>query len=73
MPLIPDISISEYLDIVNSKKFRIVLTKLRVSSHRLEIEIGRWPRSEKNEFDNRKCKLCNNLENEFHFVFKYPL
>ena len=32
---------SEYLEIVNIKKFRIALTKLRVSSQRLEIEMGR--------------------------------
>ena len=32
---------SDYLEIVNIKKFRIASTKLRVSSHRLEIEMGR--------------------------------
>ena len=64
---------SEYLEIVNIKKFRIALTKLRVSSHRLEIEMGRWARPERIEFDDRKCKLCNKLEDEFHFVLECPL
>ena len=71
--MLADIEESECLDIVNSKKFRKVLTKLRVSLHRLEIEMGRWPRPERIEFDDRTSKLCNNLEDEFHFVFQYPL
>ena len=31
------------------KKFRIALTKLRVSSQRLEIEMDRWERPERIE------------------------
>ena len=31
-----------YLEVVNVKKFRVVMSRLRVSSHRLEIETGRW-------------------------------
>ena len=50
--MLADIEESEYLDIVNSKKFRIVLTKLRVSLHRLEIEMDRWSRPERIEFDD---------------------
>ena len=64
---------SEYLEIVNIKKFRIALTKIRVSSHRLEIEMGRWARPERIEFYDRRCKLCNKLEDEFHFVLECPL
>ena len=52
---------------------RIALTKLGVSSHRLEIEMGRWARPERIEFDDRKCKLCNKLEDEFHFALECPL
>ena len=32
-----------------------------MSSHRLEVETGRWTRPEKTSFENRKCKFCNNL------------
>ena len=64
---------SEYLEIVNIKKFKIALAKLRVSSHRLEIEMGRLARPERIEFDDPKCKLCNKLEDEFHFVLECPL
>ena len=30
-----------YLEAVSVKKFRVAMTKLRVSSHRLETEVGR--------------------------------
>ena len=36
-----------YLDILNIKKFRTALTRLRTSSHRLEIEMGRWKKPTK--------------------------
>lgn len=63
----------QYLDIVSIKKFRIALTKLRSSSHRLEIETGRWARP-KIERQNRKCKICSLdvIEDEFHFVLECP-
>ena len=59
-----------YLDL-NKVKFRVALTKLRVSSHRLEIETGRWSRP-KVDRQNRKCKVCNAgpVEDEFHFIFE---
>ena len=56
--------------IVNIKKFRIALSKLRVSSHRLEIEAGRWNKPNKTPRENRKCKNCNILEDEYHFLFE---
>jgi hypothetical protein len=56
-----------YLNVVNVSKFRIALTRLRVSAHRLEVEAGRWHKPEKIPFENRKCKHCNVLEDEFHF------
>ena len=33
-----------YLEHVKVKKIRVALSKLRVSSHRLQIEVGRWSR-----------------------------
>ena len=47
--------------------------KLRVSSHRLEVEIGRWSRPVSTPFDERKCKICDKLEEEFHFLFECSL
>ena len=56
-----------YLDFVKVKKFRVAMTKLRTSSHRLEIEVGRWARPNRIPIDERKCITCNKLEDEFHF------
>ena len=62
-----------YLDNLTVKKFQQNLTRFRVSSHRLEIECGRWTRPEKTPLDNRKCRICNALEDEFHFILECPL
>ena len=70
---ISDFKLQPYLNIVNVKQFRIALAKLRVSSHRLEIEAGRWIKPNKTPRENRKCKHCNCLEDEFHFLFECTL
>ena len=62
-----------YLDCVKVKKFRISMTKLRVASHRLEIEVGRWARPNRVPVDERKCRHCNTLEDEFHFFLECSL
>ena len=49
------------------KKFRNALSRLRISSHRLEVETGRWNKPQRIEYVERKCRLCNKLEDEFHF------
>ena len=51
----------------NYDKFRIALSKFRLSSHHLAIELGRHlniPR------ENRLCPHCNQnmAENEYHFL-----
>jgi hypothetical protein len=61
----------KYLDCIKENKYRLALTKFRLSAHDLEIEKGRHnniPRSE------RKCKNCNmkQIENEFHFILVCP-
>ena len=59
----------QYLDVITIRKFRTAMTKLRVSSHRLEVETGRLSRPVSKPFDERKCHICNKLEDEFHFFF----
>ena len=60
-----------YLDIVKAYKDRVSLTRLRISAHNLEIEIGRRKSIPR---DGRICKWCNIslgadiIENEFHFL-----
>ena len=62
-----------YLNFVRAKKYRQAIARLRCSSHRLEIEAGRWHKPIKTTVENRKCKRCDVVENEFHFLFECPL
>lgn len=61
-----------YLDSVKVIKFRTAISRLRVSSHRLEIEAGRWARPYK-PVNERLCNVCNRIEDEFHFVLECRL
>ena len=70
---IADFKFQTYLDNLTIMKFQQNLTRLRVSSHRLEVECGRWARPERTPLDDRKCKLCHKLEDEYHFILECPL
>lgn len=61
---------SEYLNLVNITKYRNALSRLRLSSHRLAVETGRWHRPESIPYYERKCIKCGVLEDEFHFVLE---
>ena len=63
----------QYLNCVTIEKYRIALSRFRVSAHRLEVESGRWHKPNKIPYNERKCQLCNALEDEFHFLFECPL
>lgn len=61
-----------YLNSIIENKYRIALTKFRISAHNLAIERGRFeniPRAE------RKCIFCNLnvVESEFHFLLVCPM
>ena len=43
---------------------------MRVSSHRLQIEAGRWAKPTRIPVNERKCLICNSLEDEYHFVLE---
>ena len=62
-----------YLETINVTKLRITLSKLRLSSHRLEIEVGRWARPNRTPLDQRKCRVCDKVEDEFHFLLECGL
>ena len=53
------------------RKFRIALTRLRVSSHRLQIEARRW--SKPHSTPRNEGIFCNKLEDEFHLLFECTL
>ena len=63
---------SSYLRSMENTKYRNTLAKFRLSSHKLNIEVGRHNNIPRNE---RKCTLCNlnDIEDEFHFLLKCPL
>ena len=63
---------SDYIDVLENTKYRNSLAKLRLASHKLNIEIGRHNNVPRHE---RKCLLCNlnDIEDEFHFVLKCPV
>ena len=63
----------QYLNTVVNTKYRVALTRLRVSSHRLEIEIGRWHEPNRIIRSERKCQHGNVLEDEFHFILECPV
>ena len=60
--------IEPYLKIHNFQHRRAI-TKLRTSSHKLAIEVGRW---EKVDRENRICENCllEKIEDEHHFLFE---
>ena len=63
------ITFSPYLDGVSSKLYRISLSRLRTSSHRLGIETGRWRRPVLPR-EQRKCPRCDKIDDEYHFLLE---
>ena len=65
------IDICSYLNKLTNIKYRKAISKIRLSSHNLNIEIGRHRQIERN---NRKCPFCdlNELEDEYHFILICP-
>ena len=72
-PGISSFHYQHYLNFVRVKKYRQAIARLPCSSHRLEIEAGRWHKPIRTPVENRKCKRCDVVENEFHFLFECPL
>ena len=65
------LKIAPHLMALDTRKKRSLFTKLRLGTLKLEIETGRWDKTNKNE---RFCKLCttNKVETETHFLFDCP-
>ena len=59
-----EFKIENYLTDMPNFKTRQLLTKFRVSDHNLEIEVGRYKNTPRNE---RHCLICKQLEDEYHF------
>ena len=56
---------------IGNDNHRKAITKLRLSSQRLEIEVGRWKKLTREERICRSCEL-GKVENETHFLFECP-
>ena len=64
---------SEYLEMVHVTEHRKALCRSIVSSHRLRIETDRRERPSVSR-EVRNSELCNtDVEDEFHFMLKYPV
>jgi hypothetical protein len=61
-----------YLDNVKVETHRTALATLRVSSHILHIETGRWHKPNAIPVGEIKCNMCDNdtIEDEFHVVLE---
>ena len=60
-----EIKIENYLLKESNFKTRQLISKLRVSDHNLEVEMGRYKNVPR---DQRLCKLCNKIDDEYHFL-----
>ena len=60
-----------YLEMFDNKYQRQLVTKMRISAHRLRIETGRHGRN-RMERHERVCEMCdtNQPEDEFHFILQ---
>ena len=60
-----------YLTHIRDTRYRVALSRFRLSSHNLEIELGRHT-NPKTPVERRICKNChsNETEDEIHFLLK---
>ena len=67
----PTICTATYLHKIVNIRYRRALSKIRLSSYDLQIELGRHRGVERSE---RKCTVCdhNEIEDVFHFVLICP-
>ena len=60
-----------FLTAVPTVRYRIALTRIRVSCHRLAIETGRYQKATSLPINQRLCTLCNQVEDEIHLICVY--
>lgn len=63
-----DLSLSKYLDVIDIRKYRIALSRLRMSSPRLAVETGRWRKPASVTIGEKVSLACNPLEEEYSFI-----
>jgi hypothetical protein len=65
-----EFKIENYLLHITDKKYRTATTNLRISTHKLRIETGRYNKPSKLPIEQRVCLKCNSgsIEDEKHFL-----
>ena len=66
------LNLEPYLNSISDSPYRTALTRLRTSSHVLEIERGRYT-VPKTAVGDRLCKICQQMEDEAHFLIDCKL
>ena len=61
-----------HLVLISNPKHRIALSRLRASSHNLEIERGRYTRPITKPGE-RLCPVCHVVDNEIHFISRFRI
>ena len=56
-----------YLSNVRTTALPVALTRLRIGSHSLAIEVGRYHRPSPLPVEERLCSCCQTIEDELHF------
>ena len=67
-----NLELEAYLCNIQNTAHRTALTRLRVGSHRLAIELGRYHKPKPLPIKERLCDLCNVVEDEYHFLCICP-
>ena len=67
-----DFGLEKYLEAISDSRYRIATSKLRASSHTLEIERGRYTKP-KTDVSKRLCPVCYTIEDEVHFLINCKL
>ena len=48
----------------------MAMSRIRLSSHRLMIATSRWHRPHSILYEERKCIVCDTIEDAFHFILE---
>ena len=51
--------------------YRFIITRWRLSNHKLKIETDRYNKT-KTDRSDRTCSACGIVEDEYHVIFKCP-
>ena len=60
------------LDCISNNNVKRCSSQFRISSHHLEIELGRYNNIGRNERKRKLCN-CNMVESEYHFLLCCPI